>query len=157
MPLRGSLLDNFAGDLEYHPRRGAVYLALAVAAFCCFYFAPGDTRFTSTPLIFAFGACTLFVKGVFLCRKSSEGIGLTETDFARLSSRKYLPSIPNLVAQIIQDFGAGPFVLGSFLRLARDADPAWDSTELQVVIAGLVLFGLGWVVRRATKSSEITE
>jgi len=32
--LREIFVENFAGDLEYHPRRAVVYLILAVAAFC---------------------------------------------------------------------------------------------------------------------------
>ena len=32
MTFREFLLANFAGDLEYHPRRAAVYLCLAVGA-----------------------------------------------------------------------------------------------------------------------------
>jgi hypothetical protein len=120
MSFRDSLLDNFAGDLEYHPRRGAVYLVLAVAAFCRFYFAPADSRFSATSLVFAFGAATLLIKGLFLCRKSSEGLGLSETDLNKLSSRKDLPTIPNLVAQIVQDFGAGPLFLWPLLRISND-------------------------------------
>jgi hypothetical protein len=158
MSLRDSLLDNFAGDLEYHPRRGALYLVLATASFGCFYFAPGDAKFTALPLVFAFGATTLLVKGVFLCRKSSEGLGLTETELNKLSSRKDLPSIPNLTAQIVQDFGAGPLFLWPFLRVVRDPDSSWSSTtEFQLLITGLILFAMGWVVRRATKAPSISE
>src|SRR5882672_6599877 len=116
MSFRDSLLDNFAGDLEYHPRRGPLYLVFAVAAFCRFYLTPANTKFTATSLVFAFGAISLLIKGLFLCRKSSEGLGLTETDLNKLSSRRDLPSTPNLAAQIVQDFGAGPLLLWPFLR-----------------------------------------
>jgi hypothetical protein len=157
MPLRTSLLDNFAGDLEYHPQRGAVYLVLAVAAFCRFYLSPTGSRFTATPLVFGFGAVTLLIKGLFLCRKSSEGIGLTETDFNKLSTRKNLPSIPNLVAQIVQDFGAGPLLLGPFLKVGMESDASWSSTtEFQILITGATLFGLGWLVRHTTKANSIS-
>jgi hypothetical protein len=158
MSFRDSLLDNFAGDLEYHPRRGALYLVLAVAAFCRFNLPPADTRFTAASLVFAFGAITLFIKGLFLCRKSSEGIGLTETDLNKLSSRKNLPSIPNLAAQIVQDFGAGPLLLWPFLRMGKDVDaPGSAATEIQVLITGFVLFGFGWIIRHATKASTVSE
>ncbi|HEX4643223.1 MAG TPA: hypothetical protein VH161_07135 [Candidatus Acidoferrales bacterium] len=158
MPLRSSILDNLAGDLEYHPRRGALYLALAVVAFCCVYFAPADAKFTATPLVFAFGGFTLLVKGVFLCRKSSEGIGLTESDLSRVSSGKALPSMPNLVAQLVQDFGAGPLLLWPFLRVGRDTHAPWTTAnEFQILIIGIFLFGLGWVVRRATKAPSIDD
>jgi hypothetical protein len=158
MSFRDSLLDNFAGDLEYHPRRGALYLVLAVAAFCRFYLAPADTRFTATSLVFMFGAITLLIKGLFLCRKSSEGLGLTETDLNKLSIRKDLPSIPNLGAQIVQDFGAGPLLLWPFLRIGKDIDASWSTaTEFQVLITGAILFGLGWVVRHTTKAPGVSE
>jgi len=158
MSFRDSLLDNFAGDLEYHPRRGALYLVLAAAAFCRFYLTPADARFTATSLVFAFGAITLLIKGLFLCRKSSEGLGLTETDLNKLSSRKDLSSIPNLVAQIVQDFGAGPLLFWPFLRIGKDIDASWSTaTEFQVLITGVILFSLGWVVRHATKTPHVSE
>jgi hypothetical protein len=157
MPIRTSLLDNFAGDLEYHPRRGALYLLLAVAAFCRFYLSPTGSRFTAIPLVFGFGAVTLLIKGLFLCRKSSEGIGLTDTDLNKLSTRKDLPSIPNLAAQIVQDFGAGPLLLGPFLRVGMDSGASWTSTtEFQILITGAVLFGLGRLVRHTTKTPRIS-
>ncbi len=158
MSFRDSLLDNFAGDLEYHPRRGAVYLVLAVAAFCRFYFAPADSRFSATSLVFAFGAATLLIKGLFLCRKSSEGLGLTETDLNKLTSRKNLPTIPNLIAQIVQDFGAGPLLLWPLLKIGNDTDPSRSSAvEFQVLITGVIVFSLGWIVRHATKSPGVSE
>jgi hypothetical protein len=158
MSFRDSLLDNFADDLEYHPRRGALYLVLAVAAFCRFYLTPANARFTITSLVFAFGATTLLIKGLFLCRKSSEGLGLTETDLNRLSTRKDLPSIPNLAVQIVQDFGPGPLLLWPFLRIGKDIDASWSAaTEFQVLITGVILFGLSWVVRHATKASGVSE
>lgn len=156
MSFRDSILDNFAGDLEYHPRRGAFYLFLAAAAFSRFYFASDSARFTVTYFVLAFGAVTLFIKGVFLCRKSSEGLGLTETDLSRLSARKDLPSVPNLASQIVQDFGAGPLFLWPLLRVGKDDNVPWSVVnEFHVLLAGLVLFGLGWILRYATKEVTI--
>ncbi len=40
MNLREIFVENFAGDLEYHPRRAVVYLILAVAAFCFWFLSP---------------------------------------------------------------------------------------------------------------------
>src|SRR5258708_1092095 len=104
MSFRDSLLDNSAADLEYHPPRGASYLVLAAAPFCRFFLPPADIRFPAPSVFFAFGGITLLSKGLFLCRKSSGGLGLTETALNNLSSRKDLPSIPNLAAQVVQDF-----------------------------------------------------
>jgi len=70
--LREFFFENFAGDLEYHPRRAALYLVLAVAAAAFWFFSPAETKFTATPLVFALGALALLTKGVFLLRRSSE-------------------------------------------------------------------------------------
>jgi hypothetical protein len=108
------LLENFAGDLEYHPRRAALYLRLGVAAACFWAFSPPETRFTPIALTFALGSLALLIKGVFLLRKSSEDIGLSEQEVSELSNRsnmKDLPSLPYQVAQIVQDFGAGWMLL----------------------------------------------
>jgi hypothetical protein len=40
MSLRESIVENFAGDLQYHPRLGAIYIVLGVCAFSFFYFSP---------------------------------------------------------------------------------------------------------------------
>src|SRR6266513_636132 len=72
--LREFLLENFAGDLEYHPRRALLYLSLATAVLCFWIFSPSETKFTAIPLVFALGSLTLLPKGIFLLRKSSEGL-----------------------------------------------------------------------------------
>jgi hypothetical protein len=158
MSYRDSLLDHFAGDLEYHPRRGALYLVLAAAGSCTFYLTPADSKLTTSPLVFVLGAITLLTKGLFLFRRSSEGIGLTEAEVGKLSSRKNLPSLPNLTAQIVQDFGAGPLLLWPLLRLNRESTADWNPlTEYKVLLAGVLLFGLGWILRRATTAPTIGE
>src|SRR6266480_5616242 len=116
------LLENFAGDLEYHPRRALLYLSLATAVLCLWIFSPSETKFTAIPLVFALGTLTLLLKGIFLLRKSSEGLGLSEQELANLSSstnRKRLPSIATQVAQIVQDFGTGAFLLWPFSTSVR--------------------------------------
>jgi hypothetical protein len=154
MSVRESLLENFAGDLEYHPRRAALYLSLAAASLCFWLFSPAENKFTTTPLLFALGSLTLFLKGIFLLRKSSEGIGLTQSDLDALSSSsrgKKLPEIPAQAAQIVQDFGAGSLLLWPLLNFGRDIDQSWsDPPRVPVFLAGAVLFGLGWLIRRLT-------
>jgi hypothetical protein len=148
------LLDNFAGDLEYHPRRAAVYLGLGVAAAGFWAFSSPETKFTPIPLICALGSLTLLTKGIFLLRKSSEGIGLTEPQISALSdrsNRKEFPSFPFQVAQIVQDFGAGGMLLWPLLRYGKGLDSSWDNAPtLKVFVSGALLFGLGWLVRRLT-------
>ncbi len=152
--LREFFFENFAADLEYHPRRAALYFALAIAAAAFWFFSPAETKFTATPLVFALGALTLLAKGIFLLRRSSEGLGLYQSDLAALSdpaNRKQLPSIPALAAQILQDFGAGPLLLWPLLNVGKDIDQSWsDPPRLHVFATGAVLFLLGCTIRRLT-------
>jgi hypothetical protein len=101
------------------------------------------------------GSLTLLLKGIFLLRKSSEGLGLTQQEFDALSSpakRKELPQLPVQAAQIVQDFGAGSLLLWPLLSMGRDVDASWtDPPRLPIILSGAVLFGLGWLVRRLTK------
>jgi hypothetical protein len=154
--LREFLFENFAGDLEYHPRRAALYVALAVAALCFWVFSPPESKFSTTPLVFVLGSLTLFLKGIFLLRKSSEGLGLTTSELAALSDpshRKSLPSIPNQAAQIVQDFGAGPLLLWPVLNVGKDIDKSWaDPPRGSVFLSGAILFTLGWLIRRLTST-----
>jgi hypothetical protein len=154
MSIHESLLENFAGDLEYHPRRAAVYLLLAAAAFAFWFFSPPERKSTTTPLVFALGSVALTLKGVFLLRKSSEGFGTTMTDADSLShpqQRKNLPDVATQAAQIVQDFGAGSMLLWPILNVAREFDRSLTDSPLPpVVLCGALLFGLGWLIRRFT-------
>jgi hypothetical protein len=152
--LREFFLENFAGDLEYHPRRGVLYLGLAGAALCFWIFSPPETKFSATPLAFGLGSFTLLLKGIFLLRKSSEGLGLTQSeldDLSDASNRKSLPSLPNQTAQIVQDFGVGPLLLWPLLNVGKDIDHTWiNPPRVPVFLTGAVLFSLGWLIRRLT-------
>ena len=157
MTLREFFLENFAGDLEYHPRRAVLYLSLATAALCFWIFSPSETKFTAIPLVFALGSLTLLLKGIFLLRKSSEGLGLSEQDLTSLSdptNRKRLPSIATQAAQIVQDFGTGAFLLWPLLNVGKDIDNSWSNPpRFPVFLTGTILFLLGWLIRRLTSSS----
>lgn len=152
------LLENFAGDLEYHPRRAALYLGLGVAAACSWALSPSEIKFMPVPLLFGLGSLTLLLKGVFLLRKSSEGIGLSEQELSELSkqaNRKNFPSLPYQVSQIVQDFGAGGMLLWPLLRYGKGIDQSWDNApNLKVFVSGMVLFALGWLVRRLTAEPQ---
>jgi hypothetical protein len=156
--LREFLFENFAGDLEYHPRRAVLYVALAVAALCFWIFSPPETKFSTTPLVFVLGSLALFLKGIFLFRKSSEGLGLTGSELAALSDpshRKNLPSVPNQAAQIVQDFGAGSLLLWPLMNSGKDIDKSWvNPPRGSVFLSGAILFILGWVIRRLTSTSS---
>jgi hypothetical protein len=158
MELRESVLENLAGDLEYHPKRGALYLVLGAAALCYWILAPSDDKLTVVPMVFGLGSLALLLKGVFLLRKTSEGLGLSQMDLARLSdpaSRKALPSMPCLVAQVVQDFVAGGLLLGPVLHVAKDIGKPLEPPVLPVFLVGLALFLVGWLVRRLTSSVAI--
>lgn len=100
------------------------------------------------------GSLALLGKGIFLFRKSSEGIGLTYRELAELSEsaeHKPLPSLPAQASQILQDFGVGGLLLWPLLNLGRDFDHSWNHPPKgPVFLTGAVLFGLGWLVRRLT-------
>ncbi len=132
-----------------------MYFALAIAAFCFWFFSSQEGKFTAIPIVFGLGSLALLLKGVFLLRKSSEGLGLTQQQFEGLSSpegRKALPQLPEQAAQILQDFGAGSILLWPMLNRGKDIDATWsDPPRVPVFVCGAVLFGLGWAIRRLTR------
>jgi hypothetical protein len=105
---------------------------------------PSATKFTAIPLVFALGSLTLLLKGIFLLRKSPEGLGLSEQELAGLSgltNRKRLPSIATQAAQIVQDFGTGAFLPWPLLGVGKDIDNSWNNPRrFLVFLTGAVLF-----------------
>jgi len=156
--IREFFLENFAGDLEYHPRRAVLYLVLGGIALCSWIFSGHESRFTVIPLIVLLGSLTLLFKGILLLRKSSEGLGLSLQEIADLSNpsnRKSLPSIATQVAQTVQDFGTGSFLLWPLLNLGKDFDQSWSNPPLfHVFLSGAILFFSGWIIRWATSSNR---
>ncbi len=154
--LREFFLENFAGDLEYHPRRAMLYLGLAAAALCFWIFSPSEIKFSTLPLVCVLGSLTLLLKGAFLLRKSSEGLGLTSAELAYLSDpshRKSVQSVPNQAAQMVQDFGAGSLLLWPLLNVGQDIDHSWGNPpRIPVFLTGAILFLLGWLIRRLTSA-----
>jgi hypothetical protein len=157
--IRELFLENFAGDLEYHPRRALVYFSLSIAAACFWIFSPYPLRFTAIQLVFALGSVTLFVKGIFLLRRSSEGLRLSHQGLIGLSNpshRKNLSSITAQAAQVFQDFGTGAFLLWPLLDLGKDIDHSWiNPPRFQVLLSGAALFFLGWLIRRMASSPTV--
>jgi len=134
---------------------GFRYLGMGMAALGYWHFSPSDAKFTFMPLVFCLGSLTLLVKGIFLFRRSSEGLGLSEHELANLSDpshRKSLPSITNQFARILQDFGTGAFLLWPLLNFGENIDHSWDNPpRLSVFIAGTILFFLGLLLHRLTR------
>ena len=166
MALREAVFDNLIGDLEYHPKRGILYLALGVAALCFWTFAPSDNKLSLIPLVFGAGSITLFLKGVFLLRKTSDGLGLSQeglsisqheiAQFPSPSPQKTFQPIPTLVAQLIQDFGAGAFLLGPVPHIGNNINVFWNNLpSFSVFLTGAALFLVGWVIRRLSSSAPL--
>ncbi len=155
MGFREFFLENFAGDLEYHPRRAAIYFVLAAGAAGFWIFSPAVYKFTTVPLVFALGGLALLGKGIYLLRPSSEGIGLSHTEVVALTTsakRKTLPSLPAQVAQIVQDFGLGGLLLCPLLGFGPDINSDWSAPPSErVFLVGAFFFALGWVIRRYTQ------
>ena len=156
---RVSVFENLIGDLEYHPKRAVVYLVLGVAALCVWIFAPSETKSTVFPIVFAVGGLALFLKGTFLLRRTSDGLGNSryglgvskqaDAELPGPSIPKTFPSIPAVAAQIIQDFGAGAILVGPLLHIGNSINDSRDTLpSLPVFITGATLFLIGWVIRR---------
>lgn len=158
MSLREIFVENFEGDLEYHPRRAVINLILAVAAFCFWTFSRSEVQFTTIPLVFALGSLALLIKGIFLLRKSSEALGLSDQELAKLSdsaNRKSFPSVIEQASQVVQDFGTGSFLLWPLLNMGKDIDKSWSDPPLvRVFLVGALLFVLGWALRRVASSNK---
>jgi hypothetical protein len=154
--LREILAENFAGDLEYHPERAAVYLILSVATFCGWIFSPAEQQFTTVPIVFALGSLALLLKGVFLMRRSSEGLGLSEQELAGLcdpSKRKSFPLLVEQASHVVQDFGTGALLFWPLLHMGKDINHAWSDPPLfRIFLSGAILFLLGWGLRRRASS-----
>jgi hypothetical protein len=111
---RERLFDHFAGDVEYHPKRGFIYLVLGTTALLVWLYYP-QNQYQTLPLIFGLGSVPLLIKAVFFFRRSSEGLGLSARGLEQVSSvanQKKLPPAITLIAQIVQDFGIGPCLIG---------------------------------------------
>src|ERR1035438_1901472 len=117
MAFRERIFDNLVGDLEYHPKRALLYLALGVTALAVWAFAPHGHKVDVVPIVFAAGGLALLLKGIFLLRKTSDGLAPSRPllDLGKpeilepyaVSTRRTFPPVPAMVAQLTQDFGAG--------------------------------------------------
>lgn len=159
MDFRAKVFDNLVGDLEYHPRRAALYLAFGAAALCAWIFPQPRTRLEAIPLVFGAGGLVFLLKGVFLLRRSSDGL-MKSTQGLNLSEQKQIPSsvpssstkfssVPATVAQLVQDFGAGALLLGPVLHFANDTtNHSKNFPSLVVLCTGAGIFSAGWLIRR---------
>ena len=150
MNLRDIFVENFAGDLEYHPRRAFLYFSLAVAAFCFWIFSPSNVQFTTVPLVFALGGLAL---------QSSEGLGLSDQELAELSNpanRKRLPSIAAQASQIVQASARARFFFGLFsISAGTSTNHGVTLRYSEYFSSARFFFPIGWAVRRAFSTKEL--
>ncbi len=150
MDWREWLLENFAGDLEYHPKRGYWYLGVGVLSIAPWFLVSSDSPFAILPSVFALGGLGLFGKAIYLFRKSSEGIGLTlqeEVALEETAKGKRMRDFPLEVAQMVQDFGTGVLLLVPVLVFSRDVDRVANLPKLAMMLIGACMFAVGWFAR----------
>ena len=141
MNVRQLISENFAGDLEYRPRRAAVYLLLGAASLVFWYFFPAQTKFTAVPLVFLLGALTLIPKGVFLLRKSSEGLGMSDQELAALSERQRLGR--RYAGQVGTRCGVGILLFQTCVQgcecwsQVEGGQPPWNKSDMYVRGSGV--------------------
>ena len=116
MALRQRLLENVAADLEYNPRRGALYLGLGALALAACVLGRGCAEYTFVPSVVALGGLALVIKGLFMFRRQSAGLGTTEesllgspgprvpTTPIPLAADASQRSLPERGGQLMQDF-----------------------------------------------------
>jgi len=157
--IRETLLENFAADLEYHPRRAALYLCLGFAAGCFWFFTPFHLKLDAVPAVFGFGSLMLLCKGVFLLRKSSEGLAMTFQEVEKLTrtaAGKKLPTITAQASQVLQDFGLGPFLLWPLMTVPHNVDHSIGRPPMLMVASfGACLILVGWFIRWLTRRTNV--
>jgi hypothetical protein len=165
MELREVIFENLIGDLDYHPKRGGLYLCLGAAALCLWAFASPDARFSTVPLVLGAGSLTLMLKGVFLLRKTSKGLDTSQDGLSLsrvgpisltegASPSKHVRPWPASAAQIVQDFGAGALLLWPVLHFAQSVNEEWNLPTVPVLLGGLGIFLLGWGLGRIFRSTH---
>jgi len=151
------ILEEFAGDLEFHPRRGVIYALFGGLCLVLWYRLQVPVRFAFIPPTIGYGGLALILKSIFLFRKSSDSFGATRVDL--VEKPKARPSGPveflgeglnaASVGQFIQDFGAGSIILWPFLALGAESTEPLSNLKVGVFAAGAATFALGWALRKA--------
>ena len=149
------LLEHFAGNLEYHPRRAFLYIGCAAVTFLVFFTAPYAIKFTARPLVFLLGSLTLLLKGIYLLRPSSESIG-HGFGYVRSTIKAKPPRpVPEQVGLLLQDFAAGSVFLAPVLGVFKDFNADWVyPPKIRVFLSGVVLLVLSFLIRHFTSSKE---
>jgi Fe2+ transport system protein B len=157
------ILENLAGDLYFNPRRALIYCVLGALSIAGWFFLRNNPSLSFGPYVLGFGGIAATIKGLLMFRKHTAGFGITETSIQNPDVHKkvFKPttvSLPHYVAQFVQDFGAGSLLLWPILKIySNGIDPMLHAPVFQVFITGVVLFVLGWGVRRFTQEPSLPE
>jgi glycerol uptake facilitator-like aquaporin len=81
-------------------------------------------------------------------------LDLFETRGEGRSSPAALPGVPSILAQLLQDFGAGAVLPGPVLHTFNNINADRHLPSVYVFMTGAILFAAGWRVRQFTKSSS---
>jgi hypothetical protein len=156
LPFREFFFENLIEDLDYNPKRGALYLGLGGVLLAGWATRRFDSRAEALPLIWALGCAALLLKGVFFLKRTSAGLtdqGISlrvddATDAVPLIAPNKEFDLPKLMARLVQDFGSGPLLVGPLLHVSTRLDQAWELPAVYVFLGGAVIFGIGWFIRR---------
>jgi hypothetical protein len=165
MEFRDLIFENLIGDLDYDPKRGALYLCLSAAALCFWVLASPNAKFSPVPMVLGAGGITLFLKGVFLLRKTSKGLDTSQGGLSlststpevlpeSASSSRPIRPWPSNAAQLVQDFGAGSLLLWPVLHVAESVNEGWNPPVFPVALGGAAIFLLGWGMRRILRTTH---
>ncbi len=164
MEVHEVVFEKLIGDLNYDPKRGGLYLCLGLMALGLWFFASPDARFSPVPLIVGAGGVILLLKGLYLFRKTSSGLDVSQSglSLSRTQSETLTknPSLSKtggpapLFAQIVQDFGAGALLLWPVLHIAQTVNPGWKLPTVPVGLGGIGIFLFGWGIGRIFRSTQ---
>ena len=149
------ILEEIAGDLEYNPRRAAIYGVLAGISFLLWWRLHFGGRYSFLREVVGLGGLAFLVKAVFLFRRSSEGFDATPSDRVSTAKSQTPPLQPRTeglriaaIGQILQDFGAGSMLLWPFLALGSESTEPLFNLKLSVIATGAAIFAIGWTFRK---------
>ena len=154
---REEVIEYFSEDLEFNPRRAATYLLVGSVLIAYYFSVPHEMLYRPTFIVVLLGAAALCIKGIFLLRRSSEGLGL---DYGYEEKKKLAIKPPRPLAEqsatMLRDFASGPLLLCWFLELGRQFRPELENPPLGTVfLVGALLLGLSYVVKRLTQPSNL--
>jgi len=168
--IRETIFENFAADLEYNPPRAAAYITLGILSIAVWEFAQGIPAYSLVPPICGLGGIALIGKAIFMFRKQTAGFGtdqkslvassepLTISASATSQPGRIEKTIPDRVAQFLEDFALGPLLLCPPIHFAAGFEGTEDvRVTWKVFLSGAIIFGAGWCLRRLTRQISVIQ